>query len=147
MSLQNLVGVSLERVEPSAKTVARLLAAARRLLDDARSTRISSETRFGAAYSAIRIIADAGLNAHGFRTLTSRPGHHQTAIQSLSKTFGIPAETLIVLDALRKQRHLVEYTGELVPESMVAEGVDQGSALLAAAVAWLRANKAELLEE
>ena len=146
MSLQNLVGVSLERVEPSAKTIARLLAAARRLLDDARAARISPETRFGAGYSAIRIVADAGLNAHGFRTLTSRPGHHQTAIQSLTKTFGLAAETIVILDALRKQRHLVEYTGEAVPESTVDECVEQASGVIDAAVAWLHTNRPEQLE-
>ena len=50
MSLQNLVGISLEVVEPSPEAIARLLAGARRLLDDAQSPRISAETRFGAAY-------------------------------------------------------------------------------------------------
>lgn len=145
MSLRNLVGISLEAVAPSPEAIARLLAGARRLLDDSQSPQVSAETRFGAAYSAIRMLADAGLHAHGFRTLTSRPGHHQTAIQSMAKTFGIPADTVVVIDALRKQRHLVEYTGDTIPESAVTECVDQAKALLASATEWLRANKPELL--
>lgn len=123
----------------------RLLAAARRQLADARVAEISAETRFGSAYAAIRMVADAGLNAHGFRTLTSRPGHHQTAIQSLTKTFAIPAQTVVVLDGLRKQRHLIEYTGESVPESMVAVCIAEAERLLASATDWLSANKPELL--
>ena len=145
MSLRNLVGTSLDAVEPSRKTIARLLAAAHRQLADARVAGVSAETRFGSAYAAMRMIADAGLNAHGFRTLTSRPGHHQTAIQSLAKTFAIPAETLIVLDGLRKQRHLIEYMGETVPESMVADCIAEAERLHARAIEWLRANKAELV--
>lgn len=91
------------------------------------------------------MVADAGLNAHGYRTLTSRPGHHQTAIQSLRKTFGVASETLIVLENFRKQRHLVEYTGDIVPESTVAECREETEALLELAVEWLRVNKPDLL--
>lgn len=36
-----------------------------------------------------------------YRTATSQPGHHQTALQTLPKTPG-----LTTLDALRKQRKL-----------------------------------------
>lgn len=144
MSLSNLVGTSLDEVTPSRETIARLLAAARRQLADANASGVSAETRFGAAYSAIRMIADAGLNAHGLRTLTSRPGHHQTSVQSLAQTFGISTETVIALDALRKQRHRVEYTGDVIPESTVAECIGEAEALLAAALAWLRDNEPEL---
>ncbi len=145
MSLQNLVGTSLDAVPPSRTTIGRLLTAARRLLADAKSAGVSAETRFGAAYSAIRLVADAGLNAQGFRALTSRPGHHQTAIQSLTKTFGIPAGTVIVLDEIRKQRNLIEYTGDTIPESMVIDCTAEAEQLLATAVEWLRANKPDLL--
>ena len=86
MSLQNLIGISLEVIAPSRQTVRRLLDSAARHIADAEVTAISQETRFGAAYSAIRMLADVGLDAHGYRTLTSRPGHHQTAIQALPLT-------------------------------------------------------------
>lgn len=91
------------------------------------------------------MVADAGLNAHGYRTLTSRPGHHRTAIQSLSKTFGIASETVIVLENLRKQRHLVEYTGDSVPESTVVECSAEAESLLEVAVEWLKVNRPDLL--
>lgn len=126
--------------------MARLLAGARRHLADARVAGVSAETRFGAAYAAIRMLADAGLHAHGFRTMTSRPGHHQTAIQSLTKSFDVAADTVIVLDQLRKQRQLVEYSGDTIPESAVAECVAEGEALLEVAVKWLRANAPHLID-
>ncbi|CAG1018159.1 hypothetical protein BURC_02895 [Burkholderiaceae bacterium] len=145
MSLQNLVGVSLDPIAPAQATVARLLAAAKRQIADAQSAAISTETRFAAAYTAIRMLADAALNANGYRTLTSRPGHHQTAIQTLPLTMGVPAQTVQVLDALRKQRHLTEYSGDLIPDSALQEAVLQANALLAWTHGWLRREHPELL--
>ena len=145
MSLKNLVGVSLGELPASRETVTRLLSAAKAHIADAQATNISAETRFGAAYTAIRMLADVALNANGYRTLTSRPGHHQTAIQTLPLTIGLPAPTVQVLDALRKQRHVTEYSGDLVPESAVLECVTQAQALQAAVGAWLKANQPKLL--
>ena len=145
MSLQNLVGVSLETIAPAKETVRRLLDGAVRHIADARVKAVSAETRFGSAYTAIRMLADAGLHAHGYRTLTSRPGHHQTAIQTLPLTLGIDAQTVVRLDHLRKQRNVTEYTGDIVPESAVAECLSQAETLHAATLAWLKANKKELL--
>src|SRR5512139_3706540 len=109
MSLASLVGVALDVVTPSRQTIARLLAGAERQIRDAKSQAVSSETRFASAYGAIRMLADAALHAHGYRTLTSRPGHHQTAIQSLRLTLGVDARTVVRLDALRRLRNSIEY--------------------------------------
>jgi hypothetical protein len=46
--------------------------------------------------------AMVGLWANGYRTSTSQPGHHQTALQALPKTLGVAPDTVIILDALRK---------------------------------------------
>jgi len=78
MSLQNLVGRSLEAVAPDPAAIARLLAAAGRNLADATLAGMSAETRFDASYKAIMQCAMAALQANGYRTLTSQPGHHQT---------------------------------------------------------------------
>lgn len=145
MSLQNLVGVSVETITPSRQNVRRLLDGAARHIADAKVKGVSAETRFGSAYTAVRMIADAGLHAHGYRTLTSRPGHHQTAIQTLVHTFGIEAGTVTRLDHLRKQRSLIEYTGETVSSGAVEECLAQAEALYAAALKWLKTNKPELL--
>ena len=145
MSLQNLVGISLETITPARETVQRLLEGASRHIADAKITLVSADTRFTSAYTAIRMLADVGLHAHGFRTLTSKPGHHQTAIQTLPTTLGIDSRTVVRLDGLRKQRNLTEYTGDLVPESAVAECLSQAQSLNTATVDWLQVNRKALL--
>ncbi|MBU9469186.1 DNA-binding protein [Burkholderia multivorans] len=141
MTLQNLLGISLEAIEPDRAQVTRLLAAAERNLTDARLVGLSNENRFDAAYKAIMQLAMLALHANGFRPLTSRPGHHQTAIQTLSQTIGLPVGRMIVLDALRKQRNLSDYSGDVVPMSAVDECFDSAAALMADVKAWLVANK------
>jgi hypothetical protein len=121
MSLQNLVGRSLERVEPDRAAIARMLAAAERNLADAELRALSAENRFDAAYKGIMQCAMAALRANGYRTLTSQPGHHQTALQTLPLTIGLAKERTIVLDALRKQRNLADYEGNSVAAAAVAE--------------------------
>ena len=91
------------------------------------------------------MLSDVALNANGYRTLTSKPGHHQTAIQTLPLTLGLAATTVKVLDALRRQRNATEYSGDTVPESAVSECVAQANALFAATHAWLKTNHPELL--
>jgi len=145
MSLNNLVGISLEEITPDAAMITRLLAAAQRNIGDAQVRDISAENRFDAAYKAIMQSANAALQANGFRTLTSKPGHHQTMIQSLGKSLGIERETIIVLDALRKQRNVADYSGDLVPESAVQECVTQAKALLLSVLDWIGEKKPDLL--
>jgi hypothetical protein len=145
MSLQNLLGISLEKITPQKETIGRLLDGAARHIADAKVKAISAETRFSSAYTAIRMLADVGLHAHGYRTLTSKPGHHQTAIQTLPKTLGVESPTLMRLDKLRKQRNLTEYTGDIIPESAVAECLSQAESLHVVALNWLREYKAGLV--
>ena len=75
MNLDNLVGISLENVTSDAAVIGRLLSAAKRNIADAHVREISAENRFDAAYKAIMQLANAALQANGFRTLTSKPGH------------------------------------------------------------------------
>jgi len=145
MSLENLVGVSLEKVTPARQTMRRLLEGASRHIADARVGKVSPETRFASAYTAIRMLADAGLHAHGYRTLSSKPGHHQTAIQTLVHTFGIDSAVLVRLDALRRQRNLTEYTGDTIPQAALNECLLQAESLHAAAMKWLKANRPNLV--
>jgi hypothetical protein len=89
--------------------VLRLLASAERNLADASLIELSNDNRFDAAYKTIMQCSMIGLWANGFRTVTSQPGHHQTALQALPKTLGLAADAVIILDALRKQRNLNDY--------------------------------------
>lgn len=145
MSLENLVGKTLEKIGPDAAAIQRLLASASRNIADAHVSKISHENRFDAAYKAIMQLANAALQANGFRTLTSKPGHHMTMIQSLSKTVGLGNDKIIVLDAFRKQRNIADYTGYPVPASAVEECVTHAEQLMRVVSQWLQDNKPELM--
>lgn len=146
MSLDNLVGRTLEKIEPDVSIIRRLLSSAERNIADAHVLEISSENRFDAAYKAIMQLANAALQANGFRTLTSKPGHHMTMIQTLNQTVGVDKQTVIMLDALRKQRNLADYSGDTVPASAVGECVLCAENLFRDVFRWLKQNRPELLE-
>lgn len=128
--LANLARIGLlDKVPYSAALLQKMLATARTRLQDAQRTDNSSETRFDCAYTVIRAVADAALHAQGWRTSTSKPGHHQTTIGCLVHTLGISPATVRVLDALRKQRNLSDYDGEMVTEQALQECLQQAEAL------------------
>ena len=129
MTLDNLVGMSLEIITPDVASIRRLLDAAQRNLQDATLIQLSNENRFDAAYKAIMQMANAALQSRGFRTLTSKPGHHQTMIQTLPKTLEITHAQMVVLDALRKQRNVADYSGDLVTDAAVTECIAQAKSL------------------
>ena len=147
MTLENLLAIhKLQRFEASAAGVQRLLAAARRNLNDADIEALSAENRFDAAYKAIMQCAMIGLWANGFRTSTSLPGHHQTALQVLPKTVGISQETVIVLDALRKQRNISDYEGDPIVDGAVVECCKRAALLLEHLQTWLHEHRPDLLD-
>ena len=146
MTLENLLAIhKLQGFEPSAAGVQRLLLAAERNLADAGIAALSSENRFDAAYKAIMQCAMIGLWANGYRTSTSQPGNHQTALQVLPKTLEVASDVVIVLDALRKQRNLSDYEGDPASDAAVAECCKQAAALLGHTRGWLQRNRADLL--
>ncbi|MBL8359960.1 MAG: DNA-binding protein [Rubrivivax sp.] len=145
MTLKNLLGISLDAIQADAATVGKLLAAAKRNLADAQLKGLSAENRFDAAYKAIMQLAMVALQANGYRTLTSKPGHHQTAIQTLTTSVGVAPEQVIVLDALRKQRNLSDYSGDLIPDAVAAECLASAQALQGHVLAWLKAHRPDLL--
>jgi hypothetical protein len=146
VTLENLLAIhKLQRFEASAAGVQRLLAAAERNLADAGLAALSSENRFDAAYKAIMQCAMIGLWANGYRTSTSQPGHHQTALQVLPKSLGIATDVVIVLDALRKQRNLNDYEGDPVTDAVVAECCKQAQLLVQHTRTWLRENRPDFM--
>ena len=129
--LQNLHKVGqLDAVPFSEELLDRMLTAARSRLDDALRAQNSFETRFDCAYTAIRAVADAALLRQGYRTSTSKPGHHQTTLQCLAHTLDCPTQTIRALDGLRKQRNVIDYDGELVTEALLNECLEQAETLL-----------------
>jgi hypothetical protein len=131
LSLQR-IGL-LDVVPASPQLRARMLQAAHTRLADALRTENSLETRFDCAYNTIRTVADAALLAHGYRTSTSKPGHHQTTLQCLAHTLGVEQAVIRVLDGLRKQRNLSDYDGEPISQALLNECVEQAQRLLALA--------------
>jgi len=146
MSLQNLMDIgSLDKAEPRRDDIRRLLTAAERNLADAGVTAISDENRFDAAYKCVMQCAIASLLANGYRTSTSKPGHHQTAIQTLPTTIGLDGEAVIKLDELRRLRNCDDYEGDPISPAEVEASRTQATALLAHVKAWLEHERPELI--
>ncbi len=142
MTLQNLLAIqSLIEFIAQRADIQRLLAAAERNLQDAAIVAISDENRFDAAYKCIMQCAMVALWANGYRTSTSKPGHHQTAIQTLTLTVALDPKAVVVLDKLRKQRNLSDYDGDPIAPSLVEECQRQARALLKHVKSWLAANR------
>ena len=146
MTLENLLAI--HRLQPLDVTPAglqRLLASAERNLADAQLPELSADNRFDTAYKTIMQCAMIGLWANGYRTSTSQPGHHQTALQTLPKTMGVAQDIVIILDALRKQRNLNDYEGDPITDAAVSECLAQAKALLVHTRQWLHAHRPDLL--
>ena len=146
MGLDKLVGITLDRIKPDVSVVKRLISSAERNIADAHVLEISAENRFDVAYKAIMQLANAALQANGYRTLTNKPGHHMTMIQTLKQTAGIDKQTVITLDALRKQRNVADYSGDVIPASAVDECISHAENLLNDIRNWLKKNKPELIK-
>lgn len=148
MTLANLLAIQrLQAFEASPQGVQRLLAAAERNLADAQLQALSAENRFDAAYKCILQCAMLGLWARGYRTPTSQPGHHQTTLQCLPLTMGLPGDVIIVLDALRKQRNQNDYEGDPVGTAVVTECLAQAHLLLAHTRQFLQTQFPALLKK
>lgn len=147
MTLDNLLAIhKLVRQAPDKSGIARLLQAVGRNLADAQLEALSSDNRFDATYKAIMQCAMVALWAKGYRTSTSQPGHHQTAIQTLPKTLGVPPQTVVVLDALRKQRNASDYEGDPVSEKALASCLVEAARLRDDLLEWLASEYPELID-
>ncbi|MBX3637554.1 MAG: hypothetical protein KF683_19465 [Rubrivivax sp.] len=78
-------------------------------------------------------------------TLKNLLGISLDAIQTLTTSVGVAPAEVVVLDALRKQRNLSDYAGDLVPEAVAAECLASAQALLVHVPAWLKAHRPDLL--
>ena len=147
MSLQNLSGIGqLEEHETSIAQVRRMLASAERSIADARQDSISPETRLDAAYRAITQLCMIALWANGYRPSRSKPGHHQTMIQSLVHSVELDRDQMLLLDAFRVKRNAIDYTGDDVDEASVEECIGAADNLLCHMITWLTTNVPALME-
>jgi len=130
--LANLAKIGqLDLVPPAPAVIQLLLAAARQLLKESELKQDSNDTRFDCAYSAITVTADIGLLMNGYRTSAIKSERHRTAIQSLVDTLGVDAQTVRILDGLRKQRGGLNHEDDTVTNAALAECLRQSSSLLA----------------
>lgn len=148
MTLQNLVAAkSLQQHTADRESVGKLLGSARRNLADAHVDAIGNDSRFDAGYKCILQCAMLGLWANGYRTATSQPGHHQTAIQCLTLSMGVARETVIVLDGLRKQRNINDYVGDPISDAALTSCLDEAARLLAHTEHWLQEHHPRLVSD
>ena len=146
MSLRNLLKIGqLEPHETNAEQVGRLLDASRRCLEDARQVVITPETRLDAAYRAITQLCMVALWANGYRPSKSRPGHHQTMIQSLVHSVGLDRDQMLLLNTFRVKRNAIDYTGEDVDEASVEQCIEAAESLQHFVTEWLADSKQELI--
>jgi len=147
MSLQNLLKIGqLEEHETDASQVSRMLESAERSIADARQASISPETRLDAAYRAITQLSMIALWANGFRPAKSKPGHHQTMIQSLIHTVELNRDDMLLLDTFRVKRNAIDYTGEDVDQASVSECIGAAERLMVEVSQWLADNRPELIK-
>lgn len=118
MTLKNLLGISLDAITPDKAQIAKLLSAAERNIADAGLKGLSTENRFDAAYKAILRAAMVALHAAG---------------------------KVIVLDALRKQRNMTDYSGDLVSDAAAEECVASARELVAHVREWIAVHRPELI--
>jgi hypothetical protein len=145
VTLQNLLktGQPVEH-DTDAAQVSRMLEAANRNIDDAKSTTVSPETRFEAAYRAVTQCATVALWANGFRLSKIQAGHHQTLIQVLPIAIGLDARQMRLLDTFRVKRNAIDYTGDAVDEESLRACIDAAGDLLQLLRSWLRARRRDL---
>ena len=94
---------------------------------------------------AINLPRNTALQTNGYGTLTSKPSHHMTMIQVLNKTIILDKQTVIILDALRKQRNIADYSGDTITESTLEECIAQAASLLAQVRQWIKTSRPELM--
>jgi len=74
-------------------------------------------------------LADVGLHAHGYRTLTSKPGHYQTAIQTLPTTLEPMLKPWFDWTNCASSAISQHIRGDIIPKSAVSECLSQAESL------------------
>ena len=146
MTLQSLLKIGqLEKHETDATQVGRMLEFARRSLADAEHESISLETRLDAAYRAITQLSMVALWANGFRPSKSKPGHHQTMIQSLLHAIELDSDDVYLLDTFRLIRNAIDYTGTNIDETSLVVCTRAAEDLQVQVIEWLEQYRTDLL--
>ena len=107
--LVNLAKIGRLKAEPAARVeLDGLIRSGSVRLKDAAIEKLSRESRFDLAYSAVHALALAALRWHGFRS-----ENRYTVFLCLEHTIGLPPHEWRVLDHAHRKRNLAEYEGEI----------------------------------
>ena len=87
----------------------------------------------------------AALMMHGYRPDTKKTGHHMTVLQTTPHTIGLSSKRMVVLDALRRQRNVADYTGDDVDDSTAANCIAEANRFVDDVFEWRKTNKADLI--
>lgn len=144
-NLDNLVRMGrLMAHTPTRDEIRKLISGAERTLRDAESTSISSASRFTLAYTAIMEAAQAALFANGYRPSKSEGGHHMTMVQALVITIELEPKRMQVLDAHRRKRNVIDYSGEDADPTEARDAIAAAKQLLADVKSWITKHRGDL---
>jgi hypothetical protein len=116
-----------------------------RKFSDAGRTANSESTRMDAAYDATFFCALAALASQGVR-VTSRPGHHQVALDAAATLMSLPTSLADEADALREWRNR-KYQGFFTAsERDVADSIETARKYMEATSGWLTQSEPHLLK-
>lgn len=117
-NLENLAKIGKLKKESVSQTeFDGLVKSGRARLSDARTAKLSLESRFDLAYNASHALSLAALRWHGYRS-----ENRYLVFQCLQETLGLKPEQWRVLALGHERRNVAEYEGHLnVEEKLVAD--------------------------
>lgn len=117
-NLENLAKIGKLKKESVSQTeFDGLVKSGRARLEDARTAKLSLESRFDLAYNASHALSLAALRWHGYRS-----ENRYLVFQCLQETLGLKPEQWRVLALGHERRNVAEYEGHLdVEEKLVAD--------------------------
>lgn len=145
MSLKRLFDNGyLRKAVPTTRDINAKFAVADRNLRDAANENISIDTRFRLTYEAMLVAAGALLLADGYRPASGASQYY--SIESLEFTIGESRDEIILLHALAKKRHVIQYdmAGAISPEELETM-IKQANRIINLAAAMIAAKYPEFI--
>jgi hypothetical protein len=126
-NLDNLVKIGKLKKESVSQTeFDGLVKSGRARLSDARTAKLSLESRFDLAYNASHALALAALRWHGYRS-----ENRYLVFQCLPETLGLRPEQWRVLAICHERRNVAEYEGHLdVEERLISDLIQVAEVVL-----------------
>jgi hypothetical protein len=104
---------------------------------DAQRQANSASTRTDAAYDSVFFCALAVLASQSVR-VTSKPGHHQMALEAAARIMGLPQGLVDTVDALRDWRNRKYQAAFTASDADVDDALDTARRYLEATAGWFQ---------